>query len=237
MNNDPRETNQNGELKILLEEQYEVNSGIKSKGENLITILKDLGRIRNVKRSYVDKAGGRGDLSITCLLELKELPSIMEIFLAEIKLYRDLQDRLISVIAKLEKKHSTKDLFEDVNFFTNYQKENISIEQLKKMTNAAYFLKEIFGLIEINEGITREDIISSKKSKKIIKTKAIIAYLLRYKFGLNFSIIASALGQKESNIKLLFVRFKKEKNISFYQKENDPWALYSHVTKQHLNQV
>jgi hypothetical protein len=53
----------------------------------------------------------------------------------------------------------------------------------RKLLETADFMRELYGLVELNSGITRRDICSDGKSENLAKQRHIMMYIARYRFS------------------------------------------------------
>ena len=188
---------ENGDYSIYLEENLKTRSPKeKNKGlENLVNAIGFITTIKNRKEKYLPQKGSGAIKLVTLRVsELKENLPQEEKLLQEIQLYRNLQKRLGERIKKVGDIFSS-DSLEDIEFYTHLETTSI-YKKVIKLSNLAYGMRELYGLIKVNSEIKRSEIISSNKTRKVSEQRRIAMFILKHKYDLSYPDIGKVLGEK-----------------------------------------
>lgn len=198
---------------------------------NLVEIIRIITEVDSVEREHTEK-----ELMVRLKInEVEKLEGLEAILAKQIKLYKNLQKALEKTIDDFQKMPKT--LADDIEFFTHL---GIEKKRIKRFSELAYFLRELYALIEIKTGISREQIISKTHRMKITRERAIVMYLLRKRFDfLTSPGIGKILGElgkprNHATVLLALKKFKKESDEEFYKKEDDISKLYKRARKGYI---
>jgi len=234
-----------GTITSKLEEDLELAPSGTSNLEKLVRIFGIMTSVEDIKTEYVfDKRGEEKRLTATLKLRgIKKFKSLEKALLQEKLLYRKLQASLFQKMKKVERERRAdpQSLQDEIVYFTNLLD---TYEEMKKLTKLTYFLKELYGVIQL-KGVTRQQILSSKKSRSIAKNRHTIMYILKNKFPwLSSTMIAKIMsepGKKSKNhatVLSAFKLFKYAENRvgirpSQYEKVEDARELYEDAIKKY----
>lgn len=192
-----------GGLSVRLRE----NLGKKGKSnlEKLINILRTWTHIKSVDMEDITgRDGGKiGSKAILEIIGLKQSTSLEKILLKQIKLYENTQKSLFKMMADVEKQRrlDPKELLDEIQFYTNL--EGVNFNELKERIELAYFLREIYGLVEAETGVTMDEIRSNRKPRKVAENRHALMYLCHYRFpyvsSTTWGKVFSKYGEKAKN--------------------------------------
>lgn len=234
-----------GEIQAILEEDLEI--GLGQKGiDNLLRILRVFADVKIIEAKLIDEADGEGKRKRVIELRISEAREITRLDkeeLRRIKLYINLFQTLRRRMAQVEEEKCflPKDSLDDIEFYTHLgvgeEIEKIYKEQ-ERLLELAYFLRELYGIIQAKTGITRAQIISDKKLPKISKARRIVMFILRHKFDfLSLSAIAAITGEigepkDHATVILALKKFnKKGLDLESY-KTGTPPELYEDAARR-----
>ncbi len=161
---------------------------------------------------------------------------------AETQLYRNLCASLIERLkeVEIERRADPAGLKNNVEFYTHLGLPKV--ERTQKLTKLAYFLRELYGLIEINSGVTREEIISDNKSRRIGRARHVMMYIVRTKFSwLSSNEIGTIFGPPDHpkhhvTILVTTKKFNPKKGINPERyREKDAETLYKDALMKYKN--
>jgi hypothetical protein len=232
--------------------------------ENLISRIGLLTEIKDIKRKTFPGKYGQGEkkIEIDFIIDgLAKFKGLEEERIIQIMLYKQLRESLKEKIVAIEKekRYDTSNLRGEINFYTHLGFQEL-YKRILRLTDLSYFLKEIYGLIEVGTQVskkilsklynvdeektkaTRIQILSNKKTRPLAANRHALMYILRNRFKeLSSTDIATILGRPESpknhaTVLLAQKEFERRPGISprsYPKEEYSAEDLYNDAIKKH----
>ena len=257
--------NKDGQLEARLEEGR-ITPDSRNQISYLQKIIEIFADVNEKRTSFVpapENGGAEKKVVTLAITGVKPLTPIEQEALAEKLLYYNMRRMLEQRTKEIEqeKRPFTQTTLDCIEFWTKltigdlcYRKRGYRASRgiytpqekqaaEKKLLEVADFLRELYELIEIDTGVTKEDICSNKKPRKTARARHIMMYVTRKKFqflsSTDVGLIFSEQGATPKNHATVLITEKNDFDESIglkpesYIKEKDTKRLYKDAREKY----
>lgn len=184
-------------------------------------------------------------------LEIKNIrkPENLEtVLMQKLKLVEATQQTLVNRLKHIDKtSYFPPEILDDIEFYTHlthiprdgkafHLTVEDKIHQSINLTPLAFFLRDLYGVVQVESGVTRQQIYSNKKTALICEERTKVAFILRNKFPYlsttNIGIIIGEIGKPKNHATVILALRKFD--MTDFDKEiyysGDPFSLYADAT-------
>jgi len=204
-------TKPDGRIYASLEEDLELPKS-RDKLRHLTDLIKTLTTVTNSGESTAPGRGSEKQVIEMLISDVHEFKGPNATLLREIMLYQYLQDSLERAIREVGKQTTTNpdEVADAIQYYTNLAAPQVEKQLL--LTDLAYFMRELYGVIQAETNVTMDHIRSKLKSRSISENRHAAMHVVWHRFHDPEDSKKGCKGLSSSDIGRVFGPYGGKKN-------------------------